>query len=693
MGFRDWLGLASASRPLTAAATAVSSSNLRQLEAETSGVSRASAEAWRIWRQVGEIHYVTTQQARLMSRCDWRVEINGEEVETEQGDRLMGVAFGNEAPELARLASIHLQVAGGYYLARFDESDWDVLPYPRQAGASGRNGRKFDDADKYVTVRNPDPVDPKLTDSPVLAALDVARELLLARTQARTASRNRTAQLRTVLYPLEGAGPDTERFEADLTDVITAPMADERSSAAVVPNLIGFPADYIEKWKTIDLTGPIDERLAEKIEGLIRQLAIILDCPPELLTGMGDTNHWSQWAIQEDNWLGHVEPGGKTIGRGFAEAIAAATGLDPLDISVVPDPAPLLKRRPTIADALSAFGAGLVSPAWTRAQLGAGEEDAPDPEPDGPGSGDGGEPPVPEVEGSDDTAPPAITAAAALAMLTERIERMGTPPRTAAPELPFSTDRLLAIDQQLDDSLDDLLALALQRVAEKVGGQIRSRLQGDPDLKAKMADVPNAELAALPGTDYSSLPNINQTIIDTVDSVMAQPFQRVVTRAYVDTRAAGVKVQQDERVTENGYYALSTDAADIARLMLSGEAFEGAAHVAVRRALIIVGGGADPTPPEVAAPAQRLPMPDPLDGAGIALGRGALQWVINNVGVRPRAYLWEHVGGSGNDHPDHQSFQGVEFDGESYEHDGIVWYPGDHAGCRCRRVPLWEETA
>lgn len=687
-------------RPLTAAATVATS---RQLEATGGSTQvRETADAWRVWRQLGEIHYVTTQQARLVSRLEWDVVLDGAELEPDRAAELLEAAFGNDLPELARQAALHLEVAGAYLLARIDD-EWQVVSYP----VGYAEQQKLKRADVTTLVRNPDPVDPRRSDSPVLAALDVARELLLARAQARAAARSRTAQLQTIIYPSEGV-PDPEQFEQDLMDVMTAPLEDERSAATVVPNLIGFPGEQISNWRTLDLTGPIDEKLHEKIRGLVGQLAVILDAPPEILTGMGDTNHWTSWAIQEDNWLGHVEPLAQMIGRGFAVAIATATNT-PIDlVDIVPDPAPLLKRRPTISDAMAAFSAGLVSADWAREQIGADADDAPT---------SGGDPAVTAALDLLKSAPslaqspglPALVAqiravlsgddAPALGadevIVSESVGEPEQPQIAAAPvSLPFSTDRLLSIDQSASDSLGDLLELAVTRVREKVGSQIRSRLQGDPAAKSAMADIPNADLPAKLPKALALLPNLDQTIADTLENVLPPAFSKIVRRAYADTRSAGVLITLDDDVLAAATDTLLAEAASICLDALNGDAVDGALWVLNRQALTLAGGGDDPTVTvgETAAPRKRIAMASPLDGAGIALGRGAIGWVIDNLNVAPRAYQWEHVGGSGNDHPEHKMFHGWEFDGAILEWDGVEWFPGDHLGCRCRRVPLWEEN-
>lgn len=710
MGFLDFLGFSSGTRPLTAAPTAPMASARSARQALESS-PRGTSEAWRVWRCVGEVHYVTTQQARLMSRVKWDIEIGGRLLEPDQSTEMVTAAFGRGFTELVRQAALHLQVAGGYYLARFPYArgpEWEVLPIPLALDA-----RKHDkpEPDILIKIINPDPVNSDQPDSAVISSLDVSRELMLARAQARVAARNRTAQLQTVIYPLEGAGPDTEQFEADLIDVITAPIEDELSSASVVPNVVGFQGEWIDKWKTIDLTGPIDEKLNVKIEGLVRQLAVVLDIPPEILTGMSEGNHWTSWLIQEDNWLGHVEPMAKTVGHGFAEALAAAADMDPASVDMLPDPSPLLQRRPTVGDAMAAFDSGLVSADWAREQLGADEDDA--------AEVDGRLNPTVQTALDMVRAAPSLAQTPGLPALVAQLREIieGGPPApvpeavdapaqrrsidaaepeateepsvAAAPALPFSTDRLLGIDEQATDAVGDLLESAVLRATEKVGGKLRAQLQGSPEDKARYADVPNAELPAQLGTDR--LPGLDDTVAAAVADAVSS-YGRIIDRAYRYTRAAGVDVRPDRAAVEDSAELLRTEAAQIALAAMRGEPTAAYVWALTQRVLTIAGGGTDPAPAaEVAAP-RRIPMPDPLNVAGIATGRTAVQWIIDHVGVVPSQYRWEHVGGSGDDHPEHVDLDGELFDGESIYRDGVVWFPGDHSGCRCRRVPVWEET-
>lgn len=275
-------------KPITAASVKVV---MPEQMSRPAAEARAVSEAWEVWRCVPEVNYLTKQQAGLVGRLDWTLAVDGgEPMDTESSEAVMTAAFGKNLRDLSVEAAIHLQVAGAYTLCRTipgDPESWKILSSP----PSNHEKKLLDASDIVVEVRNEDPKDHRRNDSAVLAALDICRELILARAQSRAQSRNRTAQLGLLIYPTEGT-KDPAGFEASLQDVITAPLSDERSSASVTPNIIGFPAEMIDKWKVLDLSGDADEKLAEKITGLIRQLAVAMPGPPEILLGFGDANHW-----------------------------------------------------------------------------------------------------------------------------------------------------------------------------------------------------------------------------------------------------------------------------------------------------------------------------------------------------------------------------------------------------------------
>lgn len=661
--FTDWL------RPPPVVAAATTITDPRELDSILGGSARDITAAWKVWREVGEIHYATTQQARLVSRVGWDFHVDGVQADEDEAARVLEEAFGNQLHDLAKQGALHLQVAGGYILARWPGDmrrggPWDVV----SLAPDYKQKELLRKADVRVHVTNPDPVDPTRTDSPVIAAIDVARELILARAQSRAAARNRTAQHGLFFYPLEGAGQDPEGFKKKLQAVITAPLADELSSAGVVPNLVGFPGDWIDKVKNIQIGPPLDEKLFLRVEALVKQIAMILDSPPEILLGMGDVNHWSSWAIQEDNWFGHTEPLASRVGEGFAEAMAFAADLDSDRLMVTPDPSPVLQRRPAITDVATAYTNNVVTAEYYRAQLGADEDDAPDAPPEV------SEPPPVDEETSEDPS-------------GDEVAPVLRPVAAAVAQRLPSAARLQAIDSQAYDSVGDLITDAAERALERLGAKLRSMAQGSGiDLPT---DKTNAEIAAaykgdIPGADEA---------VAAVAVAWATKVDRVVRRAYKQLHDAGVELPPDDNAITDASQVFAAAVGAQVAVRRGGGTGDAELWTNTRRVVSIAGLNPDPAPPVQGVGGGRRQINSV--GVGIALGETAINFVRDNYQAVVGAYTWVHVDGK-DPHPVHVELDGRTFNGEYLLEEGINWFPGDHAGCECVALPKFvrvERTA
>lgn len=627
--------------------------------------SLIDTDLWHLYRCVPELHYSVNQQARLVGRLDWRISIEGKEVE--DSDEVMRQAFGSDLRGIATYGAIHLQVAGQFYLIRTPTSQrgkprWRIirspLPHDQKKVAEAANA--------VVQVVVEDPALEERADSPVMAVKDIATELILTRAQARATARNRTAQLMTVIYPKEGAGPDPAAFERKIAKVMTDPLSDEKSGSVAVPNLIAWPDQYIKSWRTLDFTGPIDEKLHERVDRLIRQLAVGLDITPSLLLGLEDSTHWTAWASQEDNWLGHVEPMAAPIGQAMAAAIAMLTGADVDAIEITPDPAPLLKRRPAIADVLAAWEAGLVSDEWAREQLGAPDTEA------GPGRQQIEAGPQQQQEAN---AEPVIE-------VSEQRQITSTTTPTAAAVGTQGVDidgrRLAEIDEQAYASFQDLVQDIADRVLEKLGARVRSLLQGRPG-EAPPRDMSNIEVAR---TYAGEIPNAEATLNQTVQEALVRVL-RIITRAQGRIRAMGIDVPpstaEDPRVIGAGEAFAAAVAATVAAIRGGGTG-TAEASMAARQIATIAGGG------EAAD----------FGGAvsGIALAAATMAVIRRDHGLVPEAgpdgstrYRWLHLYEGLNPHPVHLSLKDALVDQIPVFAGGYLAFPGDHAGCECVAAP------
>ncbi len=626
--------------------------------------SLVDTDLWHIYRCVPEVHYAVNQQARLVGRLDWRISIEGNEVD--DSEEVMRQAFGNDLRGIATYAAIHLQVAGQFYLIRYPTAQagnqrWKVirspLPHDQKKIAESANA--------VVQTIIEDPALDERADSPVMAVKDIATELILTRAQARATARNRTAQLMTVLYPKEGAGPNPEEFERKIAKVMTDPLSDEKSSSVAVPNLIGWPQQYIEGWRTLDLTGPIDERLHERVDRLIRQLAVGLDITPSLLLGLEDSTHWTAWASQEDNWLGHVEPLAAPIGQAMAAAIAMLTGANVDAIEITPDPAPLLKRRPAIADVLQAWEAGLVSDEWAREQLGAPDTEA------GPGRQ--------QIEAGaqqqEANAEPVIEVSQ-----QRQITAQASPTAAAvgAQGVDIDGNRLAEIDEQAYASFQDLVQDIADRVLEKLGARVRSLLQGRPG-EAPPRDMSNIEVAR---TYAGEIPNAGATLEQTVQEALVRVL-RIITRAQGRVRAMGIDIPtstaEDPRVVGAGEAFLAAVVATVAAIRGGGTG-TAEASVAARQIATIAGGGEA----------------QDFGGAvsGIALAASTMAVLRRDHQLAPEVgeqgstlYRWLHLYQGDHPHPVHLSLKDALVDQIPVFAGGYLAFPGDHPGCECVAAP------
>jgi hypothetical protein len=633
--------------------------------------SLIDTDLWHIYRCVPEVHYAVNQQARLVGRLDWRVSIEGRDVD--DSEEVMRQAFGSDLRSLATYAAIHLQVPGQFYLVRVPGTNgkaarWRIIRSPLPHDQK----KVAESATAVVQVVIEDPALETRADSPVMAVRDIATELILTRAQARATARNRTAQLMTVIYPKEGAGPDPKKFERDIAKVMTDPLTDEKSGSVAVPNLIAWPSQYIDGWKTLDFTGPIDEKLHERVDRLIRQLAVGLDITPSLLLGLEDSTHWTAWASQEDNWLGHVEPLAAPVGQAMAAAIAMLTNTDPDAIEITPDPAPLLKRRPAISDVLTAWEQGLVSDEWAREQLGAPETEA------GPGR--------PQITAGNDmtrdegeaNAEPSIEA-------SERRQIEASPGRTTpttaaigAQGVEIDGRRLAEIDEQAYASFEDLVRDIAERVLEKWGARVRSLAQGRPGM-ALPRDVSNVEIARLYDGD---IPNADATLIQTAQDALSRVL-RIITRAQGRIRAMGIEIPtstaEDPRVIGAGEAFVAAVGAVVAAIRAGGTG-TAEASMSARQIATIAGGGEA----------------SDFGGAvsGIALAASTMEVLRRDHRLAPAQgneggtlYRWLHLYQGDHPHPVHLSLKDALVDQVPVFAGGYLAFPGDHAGCECVVTP------
>lgn len=171
-----------------------------------------------------------------------------------------------------------------------------------------------------VRIWRPDPFEWWEADSPTRSSLGVLRELVGLSMHIDAQIDSRLIGAGMLLIPQEAADAvkaqlpnaetddQTDPFSASLMAVMMAAIGDRASAAAKVPIMPVVPGDTIEKFRYISFSAPLDAEARPLREEAIRRLALGQDCPPELLLGVGNMNHWGAWLVQEDTVTTHIEP-------------------------------------------------------------------------------------------------------------------------------------------------------------------------------------------------------------------------------------------------------------------------------------------------------------------------------------------------------------------------------------------------
>lgn len=104
-----------------------------------------------------------------------------------------------------------------------------------------------------------------------------------------------------------------------LTEAMTTAIRDRDSAAALAPIIATAPGAVLEFVKHISFATPFDDRVMEMVERDLTRVARGLDIQPEVLLGLGDSNHWSAWQIDEQGLKSAVEPTMEEITAGLTD--------------------------------------------------------------------------------------------------------------------------------------------------------------------------------------------------------------------------------------------------------------------------------------------------------------------------------------------------------------------------------------
>jgi hypothetical protein len=168
-------------------------------------------------------------------------------------------------------------------------------------------------------------------DSPMLAVLDEAEELLVLSRSVMATATSRLVRAPLLVIPEEIApappqmdgdeDPLNDPFLRDITEHLRRAIADPSLAESLAPPVLYGGSEWIEKIRTIDLHNTDTDYLERDLRTeCIRRLARGLDLPPEVVEGMSDANHWAAWWISDDMWRSHGAPKAEQFCDDLSEA-------------------------------------------------------------------------------------------------------------------------------------------------------------------------------------------------------------------------------------------------------------------------------------------------------------------------------------------------------------------------------------
>ncbi len=375
------------------------------------------ADAWRLYDITGQLRFVANWVGNCVSRCRLVVkelDDDGEptiDVDDPEVSSLAKGPLGAGAAkdESLRLLGIHLFVPGeGFVVAEADgngpgDDRWFVVSGSqiskqgdkiriKRSQLQGSGVMEYrEGTDLILRCWTPHPRDSDEPDSPTRSAIPDLREIeanrkrVFAEMDSRLAGAGLLALPEDLDFPRrEGEAADPATFAAVLMRTMAASLADRSTAEAMVPIILQGKGDALDKIKHITFWSELSDQLLPLRKEAIRSLAQSLDIPPEVLLGLGDTNHWSAWAISEEAITTQIVPILTRIADaltvGYLQHALEELGKDPDRYVYTFDTAPLTTRPNRVADGLQYYDKGLISDEAAREAGAFSDDDKPDPE-------------------------------------------------------------------------------------------------------------------------------------------------------------------------------------------------------------------------------------------------------------------------------------------------------------------------
>jgi hypothetical protein len=684
--------------------------------------------------------------------------------------------------EIMKQLSLNLSIAGEAYLVarpiEDDKEDWSVESVLAVVvNQSGKLAiRPFPDAriselvplddDSFVLrIMTRHPAYREMPDCALRSALETCEDLRLLTNSIRATASSRMAS-GALFIPEEasfgspdpttdeGDGMETEdALTRDLILHFTTPVSDSKSAAAVVPFLIRMSREDIAAVRFERFDREIDKLSVQLRDEARSSLAAAVDLPAEVITGIGDVNHWTAWQITEDAFRLHIEPAAismlDALTTGYYRPALEQMGIpDAHRYRLWYDNSELVSHPDSAARVLDAYDRVEVSGEYLRSTFTIPDEAAPDdaelkhraelvailagpqpqpaaPEPDGDEvdtSTAKAAPPSdkkkPSAKGADAKNVKGKSKAADVAQEGKKNKKKKAITASGLPDYNEMSLRLAQIDRTLRQKLQIAADAELSHVLDKAGNRLRSYAQRDKTKMASnlVANVPSNLVAATLGKGM-----VTQFAVTTEDllaggfltleqryKLMVKQSQKEMRREMREyellLREEELEAKQEED-RNNGWlwFAAALTALAAVRLYeptspqpIDGE-FEEILVPAgtVRGSLRVAGGGSVDTDPTAVGSQQAA------DGiSGLTSGQTA-EGVLTDNGLKfGNGYVWVYGSEETRIKPFDPHFDLDLFEFSNWNDEALVnnnawpdfefYFPGDHQYCQCDAARIIE---
>jgi hypothetical protein len=549
--------------------------------------------------------------------------------------------------------------------------------------------------------------------SPLVSVLDDCEEYLILSMLMRSTGRSRVnnglllvpEEAKLPEPPTSGASPSqVNAWINAVVQLFTVPLSDEGNALAVAPGVMTVKGEFIEKFRHLVFERKFDAIVLERIEHLRRYIATGIDLPSAVvLDSVADANHWNAWFIDDDTFDSHIAPTIELICSDITEgylrpAMADVTGAE--TVVVWYDGSDLISHPTRSTDADKALEQGAIGYSAYRRYKGFNEADAATPED------------LDQIERMKSAARTQVTTGDPTGGDTTE----GAPSQArivvvadaGRPDTQHLGDQLARIDRDVFARVHAASQSAVFRALEKAGAKMRRQMQGDPHMKAAVAEVPNFRLVGWlveQGHEFAEADDFggDDIVAPIAASYMtwvlaAQAKVRRLAREYGDLPTSTEAEQL--AAAQAGLAALTAGLlAVVAETMFPTAAAETRGEVdpsalvnasIVRESLAVAGG--HPGDQLVDASTNQ-----PV--GGVATGLTAMD-LFAQLSITPSSWTWTYTGGAPTPFPGHEDLDGVEFldwtDDALRTQPGDEWIGefysvGDHTGCLCDFVPTMSD--